>query len=82
MDRTLVRDVEKPRALLDVERAYELDVALDTVEHSDLCLAILTVSCMNFRVPQTHSDRFERPLFSPCVQSYCHRDTTTESGEQ
>ena len=43
MNRTFIRDLQKPPALLRIERAAQRDGALDAVDHPFLGLAILAI---------------------------------------
>ena len=72
MYRTLVGDLQQPLSLIGAECAFKRDVAIDTVEHAFLGLAIETILGVDFIVGQPHRNAIKRQLLFVGIQSQCH----------
>src|SRR5438093_5103468 len=75
-------DLEEPRPLLVGQRAGELDVPLDPVEHPLTGLAVFAVGGMDLRVSQPDRHGLERPALASCVERDRHRGAGAQAREQ
>jgi len=82
MNRALVCNFEELGSLFVVQRACEVHVALDPIEHSFLSFALSAIGRVDLRVPQSDANLLERPAFAPSVHSDRHRSTRAQGREQ
>src|ERR1700730_7819330 len=72
MDRTFVRDLQKPPALLRIERTAQRDGALDAVDHPFLGLAILAIGGVDSPMAKLDRHPLERQGLAPGIESKRH----------
>jgi hypothetical protein len=82
MHGTFVGDFQKPRSLFVGDRSAQLNIALDSIEHSFFCFTFGAIDGVDFRVAQMNRDFLERPGFAPGVHPDRDRSTRPKRGQQ
>src|SRR5262249_57709866 len=72
MDRTFIGDLQKPPALLRIERAGQRDGALDAVDHPFLGLAILAIGGVDSPMAKLDRHALERQRLALGIESKRH----------
>src|SRR2546429_3831317 len=72
MDRTFIRDLQQPPALLRIERAAQRDGALDAVDHPFLGLAILAIGGVDSPMAKLDRHPLERQRLALGIESKRH----------
>ena len=78
MQRALLGDLQKFRALFGSERSGKLYLALEAIQRGGLAFAINAVGGVDLRVAQSHDDAFQRPILAACVQGDRHGGASAE----
>jgi hypothetical protein len=73
---------QKTLALVFIEIAFQVNLALDLVEHSLFGLAILTVFGMDSIVAQFYLDTLKVPSFPLRIHAECDRGSGAQGGQQ
>jgi len=82
MDRTSIGDFKKPLLLFGRQWAAELNVSVDAIEQSLLCVAVSAICRIFSRMAQRDGDSFERPTLSASIHRHGHRSAGAESSKQ
>ena len=82
MNRAFAGDFHQFVVLFCAQRARDLDLNVDPVQHALLRFAFLAILCVNTRVPQRNCNAFDRKLLPARVQADCHRSTYSERGQE
>src|SRR5260370_8697166 len=69
MDRTFIRDLQEPPALLRIERAAQCDGAIDAVDHPFLGLAILAIAGVDSPMPHPDPPPLARHRLGFAIES-------------
>jgi len=72
VDRALIRNLQQPRPLININVSDELYITLDLIDHANVRFAILAVGRMYPRVPNANANSLQRPLLAPGVESNGH----------
>ena len=81
MDRTFIGDLQKPPALLRIERAGQCDGALDAVDHPFLGLAILAIGGVDAPMAKLDRHPLERQRLALGIESKRHGGAGSEPRE-
>jgi len=82
VDGALISELKQPALLFICERASELNVSVDAIEQSLLCVAVAAIPRMLSRVVQGDGDGVERPTFFAGVHGQRHRGAGPKRSKQ
>ncbi len=82
MHRATGSDHHKPFTLEFIEISFDIDFTVDLIEHPCLCLAILTILCINTVVVKPNLNTLQCVSFSLRIHAECDRYSGPESCKQ
>ena len=72
VDWTFVGNLKQPLFLFCGQRATELDISVNAVEHPLPCFAVPAIGGIFFRMAQPNCDGIERPALAPGIHGDSH----------
>jgi len=82
VDGTLIGELKEPQFLFGRQWPAELNVSVDAIQQSLLCVAVPAIRRILPRVAQPDSDRFEGPTLSASVHTHGHRSAGAKCSKQ
>jgi hypothetical protein len=82
MNGTFGGDLHELRVLFCGQRPCQFHFNIDSINHAVLRVALLTIACVNARVPQGNRDIFQWQMISTRVKADCHRGADAKAREQ